>query len=634
MLFLPLNIEVKIEEIEVEVILSVNGSKCGRESNQVAVLTAVSLLPPELDAPVMLPMVSSSPLTWTHDVFPSFCGGDVRKGFLSHLLEKLESKGIRPFIDNNIERGQSIAPELVQAIKESRVAVVLLSSNYASSSWCLDELVEIMNCREREQQTVISIFYGVDPSDVRKQPGDFGKVFNNTCVGKEEKVKKAWRQALVDVGNIAGYDSSRWETEANMIDEIAEELMKVLGHTPSKDFDDFVGMEARIKEIMLLLSQQSDAKVKFIGIVGPAGIDHGLHNLEQKSLISIDIEGVEMHTLLQQLGRDIVKKKTKDIGERQFLMDTKDISDLFEDDDTGTGNLLCIKLEAWGKEDIQISKSAFKGMRNLQLLTVNSRNVHTRRPQLSSQQTQIFMVEILSVDMFAFQDLLQPLQRLKLMDLSKSRYLKEIPDLTNATSLEELDLRGCKLPSVMGMLINLEELNLNDCQGLLELTSTIGNATKLKRCDLSRCFLLKELPSSMGNLINLEELNLSACTGLKELSGCSSLETLDLSGTPIWEVPSSIKSNWYRLQSLDMSWCRNLKEFPLVHDNIVELALGTTRIKKIPAWIKNLSHLRRLVMYDCEKLKKISPNISKLENLENLDLYSSGFRHNTKLFEA
>ena len=63
-------------------------------------------------------------------------------------------------------------------------------------------------------------------------------------------------------------------------------------------------------------------------------VDHGLHNLEQKSLISIDIEGVEMHTLLQQLGRDIVKKKTKDIGERQFLMDTKDISDLFEDDDT------------------------------------------------------------------------------------------------------------------------------------------------------------------------------------------------------------------------------------------------------------------------------------------------------------
>ena len=134
----------------------------------------------------------------------------MRKTFLSHLLVKLESKGIRPFIDNNIERGQSIAPELVQAIRESRVAVVLLSPNYASSSWCLDELVEIMKCREREQQTVISIFYGVDPSDVRKQTGAFGEAFNNTCVGRTEGVKEAWKKALKAVTSIAGYHSHNW----------------------------------------------------------------------------------------------------------------------------------------------------------------------------------------------------------------------------------------------------------------------------------------------------------------------------------------------------------------------------------------------------------------------------------------
>ena len=43
------------------------------------------------------------------------------------------------------------------------------------------------------------------------------------------------------------------------------------------------------------------------------------------------------------------------------------------------------------------------------------------------------------------------------MVLSNSWYLKEIPDLSSATSLEELDLHGCR--------------------SLLELTSTIGYTT-------------------------------------------------------------------------------------------------------------------------------------------------------------
>uniref|UniRef100_A0A0D3EEF6 Disease resistance protein Roq1-like winged-helix domain-containing protein n=1 Tax=Brassica oleracea var. oleracea TaxID=109376 RepID=A0A0D3EEF6_BRAOL len=136
-------------------------------------------------------------------------------------------------------------------------------------------------------------------------------------------------------------------------------------------------------------------------------VNHGLHNLEQKSLISIDTEYgpyeyIKMHTLLQQMRRDIVKKKTKEIGKRQFLMDPR----IFL-------NYLKMKI-------LQLEK---------------------------------------------LWDGIKPLQRLWRMVLRESVYLKEIPDLTNATSLEELDL--------------------HECIHLLELTSTIGNATKLKRCILS-----------------------------------------------------------------------------------------------------------------------------------------------------
>ncbi|CAN6864230.1 unnamed protein product [Brassica oleracea] len=107
--------------------------------------------------------------------------------------------------------------------------------------------------------------------------------------------------------------------------------------------------------------------------------DHGLHNLEQRSLISAGngpYGYIKMHTLLQQMGRDIVKKKTEKIGERQFLMDAKDISDLLEDEDSGTGEkVIGIKLKIKKVLNIQISKSSFNGMKNLQFQLVDSRNV-------------------------------------------------------------------------------------------------------------------------------------------------------------------------------------------------------------------------------------------------------------------
>ncbi|KAL9290262.1 putative TIR domain-containing protein [Arabidopsis thaliana] len=80
------------------------------------------------------PPLSSLSLTRKYDVFPSFRGEDVRKDFLSHIQKEFQRQGITPFVDNNIKRGESIGPELIRAIRGSKIAIILLSKNYASSS--------------------------------------------------------------------------------------------------------------------------------------------------------------------------------------------------------------------------------------------------------------------------------------------------------------------------------------------------------------------------------------------------------------------------------------------------------------------------------------------------------------------
>ncbi|VVB04194.1 unnamed protein product [Arabis nemorensis] len=66
-----------------------------------------------------------------------------------------------------------------------------------------------MNCRRELGQIVIAMFYKVDPSDVRKQTGDFGKVFRKTAGKTKEEIRR-WRVALAEVATIAGYHSSNW----------------------------------------------------------------------------------------------------------------------------------------------------------------------------------------------------------------------------------------------------------------------------------------------------------------------------------------------------------------------------------------------------------------------------------------
>ena len=87
--------------------------------------------------------------------------------------------------------------------------MVIFSEHYASSSWCLDELVHILECRDRIGQVVVPVFYDVDPSHVRKQKESYESAFDELekrFEGRMDKVK-AWRAALIVAANLSGFDS-------------------------------------------------------------------------------------------------------------------------------------------------------------------------------------------------------------------------------------------------------------------------------------------------------------------------------------------------------------------------------------------------------------------------------------------
>lgn len=146
-----------------------------------------------------------------YDVFLSFRGLDTRYRFTGNLYKALRDKGIRVFFDDReIKLGDKITPTLVKAIKESRIAIPVFSINYASSAFCLDELVHIM---KTENQGVLPVFFGVDPGDVRHQTGSYAKALAEQEAWFQDNKEQhpdymermqGWRTALKDAADSKG----------------------------------------------------------------------------------------------------------------------------------------------------------------------------------------------------------------------------------------------------------------------------------------------------------------------------------------------------------------------------------------------------------------------------------------------
>ncbi|KAG6637721.1 hypothetical protein CIPAW_11G198300 [Carya illinoinensis] len=152
---------------------------------------------------------SPCPSVCNYDVFLSFKGEDTRKNFTDHLYSALMRVGIHTFRDEGeLPRGEIISTELHNVIHGSKVSIVVFSKGYAYSKWCLNELVEIIHCAKIRGQTLLPIFYHVDPSDIRKQTGTFADAFarHEELFKNDMERVEGWRAALTEACSRSGLD--------------------------------------------------------------------------------------------------------------------------------------------------------------------------------------------------------------------------------------------------------------------------------------------------------------------------------------------------------------------------------------------------------------------------------------------
>ncbi|KAL8204499.1 hypothetical protein R6Q57_010122 [Mikania cordata] len=245
-------------------------------------------------------------LTYDYDVFLSFRGKDTRNGFTDHLYNALLDSGIITFLDDEeIETGEPLKPELESAIRSSRASVIILSNNYASSTWCLDELVLILHQKRICKQYVIPIFYHVEATHVRKLQNSFEeamadhkqKMEAETDAEKRSQFAKkmeSWKMALTQVADLKGRDATgRKETE--FIKEVVADIHRRL-HVPlSITLPRLIGMDYEIEFISSWLTDGSCHTVDTLTVVGMSGIGKtslarhvfGLHssNFDKSSFI-------------------------------------------------------------------------------------------------------------------------------------------------------------------------------------------------------------------------------------------------------------------------------------------------------------------------------------------------------------
>ncbi|CAN1751481.1 Disease resistance protein L6 [Linum perenne] len=229
---------------------------------------------PSVENPLSAPSSSSnSALPVEYEVFLSFRGPDVRTTFVDVLYKFLDHSKIRTFLDDEeLRKGEIIAPSLEKAIKESKVYIPILSQDYASSKWCLQELALMVKwCKQGDDRIILPIFYMMEPKDVRHQEGSYKKAFQLHSKKYDAETIKEWKEALKEVGEMKGWSVKESDRQGVIVDEVYSKVWSHLMRSYKLVTEKLVGIDSHVQQVTTLLSLESGG-VKIVGIHAMGGM--------------------------------------------------------------------------------------------------------------------------------------------------------------------------------------------------------------------------------------------------------------------------------------------------------------------------------------------------------------------------
>ncbi|XWS75617.1 hypothetical protein CRYUN_Cryun01aG0106500 [Craigia yunnanensis] len=350
------------------------------------------------------------------------------------------------------------------------------------------------------------------------------------------------------------------------------------------------------------------------------GVRFGIINLVDKCLINKEWDNtLWMHDLLQEMGWNIVRQESKEPGEHSRLWTPNDVSRVLKHN-TGTKAIEGIFLDMYGIDEIQLHQDVFAKMHDHRFIKFYYSQFSGKEGKsLLSQQD----LKSLPGELSYFQWEYCP--------------LKSLPSNFTPEKLVELRLPNSNFEQLWDKdqnLANLRVIDLRNCKNLRKIPD-LSRAINIKELEVSGCISLVELPC-MVHLKFLENLCLNDCpvTIFPEIP--RTLKSLNLSGTQIEEVPSSIECfkelaslqmSHTRIQNLPktvvkmdflriicLSHCSNIIHLPNVSENIKDLILGNTQIEEVPSSIRCL---RKLTLLDMSgtRIENLPSTIVNMDSL-------------------